>query len=373
MAGVIKGCYGYRFNNDNEEPVMRTVYGTKPPEEPEPEPEAAPLPEQKAEEIELPDFTPEGAGGSVIEELVKEAETVSVEEARIERELLTAEFEALRDRYERESERFVMRAREKATEIYEETKQMAEELIADAKAEAEEIRINAAKEARMKGYEEGKKEGYDDGYVKALKKCKDCLVELKEAAESVEREKTEIFMQYERKLFDAVFEIAQKVTIDSLAQKDKKIITKMIREAGKKYRTSKTVKIRVSELDIKEQAEIDEDLLKDTFRNCERVEIEIIKDAPEGTLIIDDGTEITDAGVMTQLKMIEQLGMGKYRDKTSSDIGRKKTVRKPRTPKKEEEDAIDTDELIKEAFEQAPEEEPSEKEEVPEINDTETE
>ena len=352
MAGVIKGCYGYRFSNDNEEPVMLTVYGNKPIEEPEPEPEAAPLPIQKAEEIELPDFTPEGAGGSVIEELVKEAETVSVEEARIERELLTAEFEALRDQYERESERFVMRAREKATEIYEETKRMAEELIADAKAEAEEIRINAAKEARMKGYEEGKKQGYDDGYVKALKKCKDSLIELKETAESVEREKTEIFMQYERKLFDAVFEIAQ---------------------AGKKYRTSKTVKIRVSELDIKEQAEIDEDLLKDTFRNCERVEIEIIKDAPEGTLIIDDGTEITDAGVMTQLKMIEQLGMGKYRDKTSSDIGRKKTVRKPRTSKKEEEISMDTDELLKEAFEQAPEEEPSVKEELPEINDTETE
>ncbi len=371
MAGVIKGCYGYRFNNDNEEPVMLTVYGNKPPEEPEPEP--LPLPEQQAEEIELPDFTPEVSGGSVIEELVKEAETVSAEEARIERELLTAEFEALRDRYERESERFVMRAREKATEIYEETKRMAEELIADAKAEAEEIRINAAKEARMKGYEEGKKQGYDDGYVKALKKCKDSLIELKETAESVEREKTEIFMQYERKLFDAVFEIAQKVTINSLAQKDKKIITKMIREAGKKYRTSKTVKIRVSELDIKEQAEIDEDLLKDTFRNCERVEIEIIKDAPEGTLIIDDGTEITDAGVMTQLKMIEQLGMGKYRDKTSSDIGRKKTVRKPRAAKKEEEISMDTDELLKEAFEQTTEEEPAVKEELPEINDTETE
>ena len=320
MAGVIKG-YGYVYNNGDDEPIMRTVYGSRP-AEPE-------KPQEKAEEVILPDFGATRETAPVLlGKLNAEEETVSAEEARIEREQLTAEFEALRERYESESERFVMRAREKATEIYEETKQMAEQLIADAKAEAEEIKQNAAKEARMKGYEEGSKQGYDDGYMKALKKCKDSLVELKEAAESVNREKAEIFMQYERRLFDAVFEIAQKITIDSLKQKDKAVITKMIREAGKKYRKSKNVKIMLSELDIKEEAEIDEDLLKDVFRSCERVEIEIIKDAPEGTLVIDDGSEITDAGVMTQLKMIEQLGKGKYRDKTSSDIGRKRTVKK---------------------------------------------
>ena len=324
MAGVIKG-YGYVYNNGYDVPIMRTVYGSRP-VVPEKE-------EEIADQLVLPDFGTEEATAAVaapeaIAGLTAEENTVSAEEARIEREQLTAEFEALRERYESESERFVMRAREKATEIYEETKQMAEKLIADAKAEAEEIKQNAAKEARMKGYEEGSKQGYDDGYVKALKKCKESLVELKDTIESVNSEKADIFMQYERRLFDAVFEIAQKITIDSLKQKDKAVITKMIREAGKKYRKSKNVKIMLSELDIKEEAEIDEELLKDVFRNCERVEIEIIKDAPEGTLVIDDGSEITDAGVMTQLKMIEQLGKGKYRDKASSDIGRKRTGKK---------------------------------------------
>ena len=321
MAGVIKG-YGYVYNNGYDEPIMRTVYGSRP-AEPQKQ-------EEIAEQVVLPDFGEKKPSQSpeLMSRLDAEEDTVSLEEARIEREQLTAEFEALRERYESESERFVMRAREKATEIYEETKQMAEQLIADAKAQAEEIKLNAAKEARMKGYEEGSKQGYDDGYVKALKKCKDSLVELKNTIESVNSEKAEIFMQYERRLFDAVFEIAQKITIDSLKQKDKAVITKMIKEAGKKYRKSKNVKIMLSELDIKEEAEIDEELLKDVFRSCERVEIEIIKDAPEGTLVIDDGSEITDAGVMTQLKMIEQLGKGKYRDKASSDIGRKRTSKK---------------------------------------------
>ena len=39
----------------------------------------------------------------------------------------------------------------------------------------------------------------------------------------------------------------------------------------------------------------------------------VLKDAPSGTVIIDNGSEITDAGIQTQLKMIEELGRGKYR------------------------------------------------------------
>ena len=39
----------------------------------------------------------------------------------------------------------------------------------------------------------------------------------------------------------------------------------------------------------------------------------MLKDAPSGTVIIDNGSEITDAGIQTQLKMIEELGRGKYR------------------------------------------------------------
>ena len=36
------------------------------------------------------------------------------------------------------------------------------------------------------------------------------------------------------------------------------------------------------------------------------------------------GAEITDAGVPTQLKMIEQLGKGKYRDKNLNELIRGK-------------------------------------------------
>ena len=333
MAGsVIKGGIGtgYIYVNsfDTDEPVMKTIYGKSPNAD-------------KIEEIThrndrnsktsaaveklLSDKA--RANGEAPEDGSESEETISAEEARIEREKLIAEYEAIRNKYEQESEAFVLRARSKASEIYEKTKEMAQQTILDARSEAEQI-VNSAKSEAEKlkenerriGREEGEKQGFDEGYVKALKKCKETLLELKSLAEQVTADKSELMMQYERQLFDTIFDICQRVTMGALAQKEKGIITRMIHEAGRKYKTSKNVKITLSKLDVSEEAEIDEQLLKDFFKNCENVDIEIQEDAPSGTLLIDDGSEITDASVMTQLRMVEQLGKGKYRDKSLTDM-----------------------------------------------------
>ena len=340
MGGVIKGGYGgyvYVNNFDTDEPVMKTVYGKNP--------NASKIAEitkindrnskaSAAVEKLLSGESSQsgGEGGEVSDE-----QTISAEEARIERETLIAEYESIRNKYEKESEEFVLRARSKATEVYEKTKELAQQTILDARSEAEQI-INSAKSEAEKlkenekkaGYAEGEKQGYDEGYVKALKKCKETLLELKDLAEQVTADKSELMMQYERQLFDTIFDIAQRVTLGALAQKEKGIITRMIHEAGRKYKASKNVKITLSKLDVSEEAQIDEQLLKDVFRNCENVEIELQDDAPAGTLLIDDGTEITDASVMTQLKMVEQLGKGKYRDKNLSDMLQESQAAKPK-------------------------------------------
>jgi flagellar biosynthesis/type III secretory pathway protein FliH len=342
MAGsVIKGGIGtgYVYVNsfDTDEPVMKTVYGKSPTSD-------------KIEEITHRNDR-NSIASAAVEKLLSSAasaenggedaeseETISAEEARIEREKLIAEYESIRNKYERESEEFVLRARSKASEIYEKTKEMAQQTILDARSEAEQIVNSARSEAeklkeaeKRAGREEGEKQGFDEGYVKALKKCKETLLELKSLAEQVTADKSELMMQYERQLFDTIFDICQRVTMGALAQKEKGIITRMIHEAGRKYKTSKNVKITLSKLDVSEEAEIDEQLLKDVFRNCENVEVEIQEDAPSGTLLIDDGSEITDASVMTQLKMVEQLGKGKYRDKSLSDmLQESQTAQKPK-------------------------------------------
>jgi len=332
MAGIIKGGRGYGYISvDPITPVMKTVYGEK--REPVAEPIQSATEEAVEEkvvenEIEMVDDVPD---------YEDEALYIREEDAKIERAQLIEEYEQLRVKYEKQSEEYVLRAKEKAGEIYEKTKEIANKTIEDAKIESVELKKTAEDEGRNVGYEDGYKKGYDEGYVVALKKCRDTLMELKQLNEDIIAKKADIFLSYERSLFDSIFEIAQKVTLGSLKQKDKAVITKMLREAGKKFRGSKNVKISLSSIDISDETEIDEELLKDIFNEGTNVEIEILKDAPEGTLIIDNGAEITDAGVQTQLKMIEQLGKGKYRDKSPSEMLRDQRKAKKQEPFEDEE------------------------------------
>ncbi len=359
MAGIIKGGMGYGYvPTPMEQPVMKTIYGNKLVQK-----SAAELSAEKEAEKQAKQEKAEPAAPVKEEETAtlpkeekqpekqeEEIEYIREEDAKIERQQLIEEYEQLRQKYEKQSEEYVLRAKEKAAEIYEKTKEIAHKTVDDAKDEGERLKKAAQEEGSRLGYDEGYKKGYDEGYVNALKKCRETLVEMKQIAEEVGAKKAEIYLNYEHALFDTIFEIAQKVTLNSLKQKDKAVITKMLREAGKRFRGSKNVKITLSELDISDEAEIDEELLNDIFRGGTTVEIEILKDAPSGTLIIDNGAEITDAGVQTQLKMIEQLGRGKYRDKTPAEMLREqRTARKQEPPK-----------TVKEAPDEAAPEEESE-------------
>ena len=314
MAGIIKG-YGYipvqgdsSYNSN-----MKTVYGNKPVSAPEPEAEEI-KEEEKISDVKVVPQPIE------IEPEEDDVEYIREEDAKIEREKLLAEYEQLRQKYEKESEEYILHAKEKAAEVYEKTREIAHRTIDEAKAECETLKNEAISDGMKQGYDDGYKKGYDEGYVNALKKCKDTLLELKQLSEDIVAHKSQIYLDYEHALFDVIFDIAQKITIDSLKQKDKAVIMKMLKEAGKRFRGSKNVKITLSGLDISDVSEVDESILEEVFKGGSNIEFEILQDAPSGTLIIDNGTEITDAGVMTQLKMIEQLGKGRYRDKAPAEI-----------------------------------------------------
>ncbi len=332
MAGIIKGGLGFGYipAAGSDEPIMKTIYGTAPtvPAQPKEEiPAEEPVfneqdYEQSSEETE--EFELSEREEPVESVLQQEQPAAVAEEIIQEQERILWECEELRRKYEIEAEQLIENAKERAQQICDETRENAKKTVEQANEQAVRIKKDAADEGRQQGYDEGHKTGYDEGYVAALKKCREALLELKSTNEQIVAEKERIFREYERQLFDTIFEIAQKVTINSLKQKDKTVISKMIKEAGKRYRGSKNVKISLSSLDISEEAQLDDEILAEVFRDGTNVEIEILKDAPEGTLIIDDGSEITDAGVPTQLKMIEQLGKGKYRDKELNELIRTK-------------------------------------------------
>lgn len=361
MAGIIKG-YGYipvqgdsSYNSN-----MKTVYGNKPVGASEPAPEEI-TPEEALPVVKKPVKPIE------IEPEEDDVEYIREEDAKIEREKLLEEYEQLRQKYEKDSEEYILRAKEKAAEVYEKTREIAHRTMDEARAECETLKKEATAEGMKQGYDDGYKKGYDEGYVNALKKCKDTLLELKQLSEEVVAHKSQIYLDYEHALFDAIFDIAQKITLDSLKQKDKAVIMKMLKEAGKRFRGSKNVKITLSGMDISDVSEVDEAILAEVFKGGSNIEFEILQDAPSGTLIIDNGTEITDASVSTQLKMIEQLGKGRYRDKAPTEILKE---RREKAEKESADEAPAAEEATAEA-EVAPEKETdntAEQEEVPPID-----
>lgn len=212
------------------------------------------------------------------------------------RQELEQEKEKITGFYRAEGERALAEAREKAQKILSDT---------EKQAQAEAIFEQSKADGFAKGHE--------DGYAAGLDKCRDMLAELKRLSEQMVSDKAELFDSYEVEIFDTVMEIVNRITLNSLGQKDKAVIKKTIKEAGKSFRGSEYVKLTLSKTDVSEEMAADTDYFKKLFNNVKNVEVEVLKDAPSGTVIIDNGSEITDAGIQTQLKMIEELGRGKYR------------------------------------------------------------
>ena len=245
---------------------------------------------------------------------------LNAQEQLILRKEIIREYDALRQQYISEGEKARFDAQEWAQRLIETTENDIRKLYAKNEQECAEKRRTSEEQGYRdgydKGYGEGSEKGYAEGYAKAHGKCKDTLAELVSMLGALDGERERFFKEYENRLFDTIFTIANKITVDSLKQKDKTVIEKMLREAAKGFRNSEYVKITLSKLDTEQCGAAGLDIMREIFRETQHIEFEIVKDAPEGTLILDNGSEITDAGVATQLMMIEKLGKGKFRDKT---------------------------------------------------------
>jgi len=257
-------------------------------------------------------------------EIPEEEQPLNAQEQLLLRKEIIREYDALRQQYISEGEKARFDAQEWAQRLIETTENDIRKLYAKNEKDCAALRKSAEEDGFNEGYDrgfsEGSEKGYNEGYSKALRKCKDTLEELMGTLDLIDKERERYFTEYESKLFDTIFTIANKITVDSLKQKDKAVITKMLKEAAKGFRNSEYVKVTLSKLDTEQLGAAGLDILKEAFRDNQLIEFEVVKDAPSGTLILDNGSEITDAGVATQLMMIEKLGKGKFRDKSEDDV-----------------------------------------------------
>ena len=234
----------------------------------------------------------------------------------------TSKIRTMKQQCEKECEEIRAQAHKQAEKIVDDADELAQTLRENVENDCVQLRQKAEEAGFAEGEQTGEKAGFEAGYAKGLEECSDTLAQLCSILERIDGEKANIFKEYENQLFDLIFSISNKITAGSLNQKDKSVISKMLKEAAKSFRGSSYVKVSLSKLDIEESVNVDlEDLRRifGSFGEKQHIEFEILKDAPKGTLILDNGSEISDVGISTQLKMIENLGKGKFKHKPEED------------------------------------------------------
>lgn len=268
------------------------------------------------------------------EEHIKQSEQKLREEALAKRE--TELIMALRDAEQKQHELAALKEQyiEQGKEVILEAKRRAEGIVENAEARAEEIEKDAETrrgdvfiKARAEGFEQGKKEGK----ALALSEGKSILDEAREYSDRINEEKIKLFERYEKEIYETVMEIANKVTLNSMSVKDGTAAKKLIKQAAKDFRNSKVIRITLEENEATTELSGDYEYLRTLCGGLAHIEVELLANGDPGTVIVDNGEEITDAGVMTQLKMIKELGDGRFRDDSPKKRSRKKAAAEPET------------------------------------------
>ena len=252
------------------------------------------------------------------EEMLARRESEFAEKER-ELEKMKGELAALKEQYIEQGKQVIIEAKRRADDILDNAEKQANDIREDAEQNREGVYIKA----RAEGYEQGRK----DGVAACLAEGQRILDEARDFTESINEEKTELFARYEKEIYETVMDIANKVTLNSMAVKDGTAAKKLIKKAAKDFRNSQLIRITLDENGATTELAGDYEYLKEICA-CENVEVELIADASPGTVIVDNGEEITDAGIQTQLKMIKELGDGKFRDQAPKKR-RKKAPAKP--------------------------------------------
>lgn len=267
----------------------------------------APPPEEQKEDlheqhVEEPAAEPQFSA----EELLEQRETeLAVKERLLEK--IRTELAELKEQYIEQGKQVIIEAKRRAEVILDDAEQQANEIRADAEQNRDDVFIKA----RAEGFEQGRK----DGVAACLAEGRGILDEAREYSERINTEKAELFARYEKEIYDTVMDIANKVTMNSMAVKDGTAAKKLIKKAAKDFRNSQLIRITLDENGATTELAGDYEYLKELCVS-ENVEVELIADASPGTVIVDNGDEITDAGIQTQLKMIKELGDGQFRAPT---------------------------------------------------------
>lgn len=187
-----------------------------------------------------------------------------------------------------------------------------QEIIAQAKEEAEKIKEDALKDAqaeieklRQSARDEAEKEGYEAGYKEAIHQVEQQKMQLLEERRQLEAEYQELADNLEPKFVEALTDIYEKVFQVDL-QKEHDIIMHLIASTMHKMEGSSNYLIHVSKEDYSYVNSKKEELLAAAVSANSSIElVEDITLGPNDCIIETDGG-IFDCGLGTQLEELSQ-------------------------------------------------------------------
>ncbi|MCM1381546.1 MAG: hypothetical protein NC192_06365, partial [Muribaculaceae bacterium] len=222
-------------------------------------------------------------------------------ERRIQEEVDARVAQVLNDRsaaLERERTKIIEDARKQANEITADAKAATMAVIEKANNECVKIKEIARQEGLTEGFRQGKEESLDK-YKKYIDAAGKLLSEINAHKEAY-------YIANEEDLRATVYEVAQKVVHAEL-KASPEAVEHILADAAKNFRNSDYIKIILSEEEMTERFKTDEKLINKIIPFIPDIEIVFDGEAEEGTIVLDNGSEIVDAGIPTQLDFLKEI------------------------------------------------------------------
>lgn len=193
--------------------------------------------------------------------------------------------------------------------ILEEAHNQAETIIAEAKTaamhylrQAENDNAIAAEKARKAGYTDG----FASGKKESLAKCETYLKAAAGFLDEINSRKEAYYISNREEMKETVLELVKKITLQEI-KTDPRIIEGIIAQAAKNFRNSDYVKISLANGEVAQKLRTDANFVKELIPFIPDIEIEVLNEAEENTVILDNGSEIIDASVPTQLDFLREI------------------------------------------------------------------
>lgn len=193
--------------------------------------------------------------------------------------------------------------------ILEEAHQQAETMIAEARSaamhylrQAENDNAIAAEKARKAGYTDG----FASGKKESLAKCETYLKAAAGFLDEINSRKEAYYISNREEMKETVLELVKKITLQEI-KTDPTIIEGIIAQAAKNFRNSDYVKISLANGKVAQKLRTDANFVKELIPFIPDIEIEVLNEAEDNTVILDNGSEIIDASVPTQLDFLREI------------------------------------------------------------------